>query len=454
MNTAAGSNEQQLSYSDEWKRTHPDVCVYLPQQPDGDDADNEHFLVFEAPYGGELLAMWTQGAAEGGTNQHIALARSGDGGTTWSAPQEIAGPRDDGHIASWGFPVVSRSGRIYCFCTKFTGVVDTHPAITGVLQCKYSDDNGHTWSDGGIVPFNRTNRDHPDPEVPPNFIFWQKPIRDARGRQIVGLTRHASKSVRKANTGIGWLDQETQCEFVRFDNIEEGPHPRDLRLVWLAQGDDGVRVPTPGGNGGSFAQEPSLVLLPDGRLFCVFRTLTGRIWYSVSADDGETWRQPEPLRYEDGGAEVLHPVSPGPVYALEDGRFLLLYHNTDGRTNGGAWPGDSNLNRHQAYIAVGEYRAEAHQPIWFSGPKLLCESGGVAIGASRNGEHNHGKPFRVEVATYTSLTEQSGRRMLWYPDRKHFLLGRHIADEWLTELKPPEGPSLYAPLVRKRTKGD
>ena len=47
------------------------------------------------------------------------------------------------------------------------------------------------------------------------------------------------------------------------------------------------------------------------------RTVTGRIWYSVSEDDGHSWREPEVLRYRDGGAEVLHPKSPDPLYRLE-----------------------------------------------------------------------------------------------------------------------------------------
>jgi hypothetical protein len=43
----------------------------------------------------------------------------------------------------------------------------------------------------------------------------------------------------------------------------------------------------------------------------------------------------------------------------------------------------------------------------------------------------------AEVATYPSITEKNGKITLWYPDRKHFLLGKHITEDILSTLKPP-----------------
>jgi len=37
----------------------------------------------------------------------------------------------------------------------------------------------------------------------------------------------------------------------------------------------------------------------------------------------------------------------------------------------------------------------------------------------------------AEIATYPSLTDYKGRRVLWYPDRKYYLLGKYVTDEWL-----------------------
>src|ERR1035441_9798140 len=102
----------------EWKRSKPDVTVYLPKQGGLNDGDNEHFLVFESPKG-DLLATWTQSSIEGNGDNHIMLARSSDG-KSWAAPIKIAGPGPGEDIpeTSWGFPIVSRKGRIYCFYSQ------------------------------------------------------------------------------------------------------------------------------------------------------------------------------------------------------------------------------------------------------------------------------------------------------------------------------------------------
>ena len=107
-----------------------------------------------------------------------------------------------------------------------------------------------------------------------------------------------------ANGPNGWYP-DSRSEFVRFDNIDEGPHPRDLKLTWLPEGDS-LSVPCPfephTSRGYSLAEEPGVVLLPNGKLFTVMRTITGKIWYSVSADiDGRVWRKTEPLRLHDHG---------------------------------------------------------------------------------------------------------------------------------------------------------
>jgi hypothetical protein len=160
--------------------------------------------------------------------------------------------------------------------------------------------------------------------------------------------------------------------------------------------------------------------LPDGRLFLVVRTITGRIWYSVSDDDGHNWRPLEVLRYADNGAEVLHPKSPCPLYALADGRYLLFFHNHDGTGYGARGPWDNN-GRRPLFSALGAFEPEARQPFWFDKPKLLCDTHGVGVGPEA----------RIWLAMYSSLTESTGRRIFWYPDRKNFLLGRYLDDELL-----------------------
>ncbi len=134
---------------------------------------------------------------------------------------------------------------------------------------------------------------------------------------------------------------------------------------------------------------------------------------------------PEPLLYRDGGERMLHPKSPDPIYRLTDGRYLLFYANRDGH-DGDTGPWDMEARR-PVCIAVGEFRPDARQPLWFSNPKLLMDAQRVRVG----------KQYLNMMAMYSSLTEINGQRIIWYADRKHFVVGKVIPDEMLEDMKAP-----------------
>ena len=310
----------QQCFSEDWQRTNPDYAVYLPSRAPYHPEAADHTMVDYTP-GGDLLAIWTSAFEFRGVDQSIAFSRSTDGGVTWSARGIVSGPGPrEGQKSQWGFPVVSSSGRIYVFYNKSTGI-----GYGALLECKYSDDDGYTWMDGGVeIPYRRTKWDHPDPKVQANCIIWQKATRDSKGRQVVPLT-HGTHIYVKPHLnagGIGGTSRflsdlgEMRCEFLRFENIDEGPDPKDLELTWLPDDEDLVSVPMtaePWASAGySFCQEPGLALLPDGRLFTEMRTANGDIWYTVSDDDGHTWRETEVLRYRDGGDRMLNLI-PSPA---------------------------------------------------------------------------------------------------------------------------------------------
>ena len=92
----------------------------------------------------------------------------------------------------------------------------------------------------------------------------------------------------------------SQIEFLRIENLSQKPAPEELDISWL-NADKPITVPHATRPGFSYAQEPYTVRLPDGRLLVVMRTNTGHVWYSVSTDQGETWRKTEPLCDRDGG---------------------------------------------------------------------------------------------------------------------------------------------------------
>jgi hypothetical protein len=111
---------------------------------------------------------------------------------------------------------------------------------------------------------------------------------------------------------------------------------------------------------------------------------------------------------------------------MTDGRYLLFHEPAFGGFN----PGNSRgltSNRRPCFVAVGEFRPDAEQPIWFSKSQEFMDDDGVGIGPLQ----------RVDIGSYGSFTTRNGNNVLWYPDRKFFLLGKRITPEFLSDLKPP-----------------
>lgn len=426
----------------ELQRSQPDYVCYVPGHYDGSTHDslNEHFLVFDGP-DGSLMAVWTQasrrgdvGAGAGRQANRIVFARSEDDGVTWSPPKRLAGPPGDTeppYMASWGFPLVSQSGRIYVLWNQNQGTSGWIRMHTGTMAGCYSDDAGATWSDPVEIPMPRSPYDDPDLRIPPEWIVWQIPMRDQRGGYFVGFTRWVSRAKARRKQVESWTQIESVVEFMRFENVDEDPEPQNLHITYSAWGDQALRVPHRKDPLLSVAQEPSLVRLPDGRLFCTMRTNSGYIWYSTSSDDGETWRNPRPLLRKDHGLPILQPVCCCPIYALGEGRFILLHHNNPGDMNKS--PEATHGPRRPAFLALGEFRPGADQPLWFSESKLLMDNDGYGV----DGRHESEAPVQTAIGVYSSFTTRHGNHVLWHPDRKFFLVGKRITKEFLADLVVP-----------------
>ena len=420
-----------MDIASELQRTNPDYVVYVPKSEDGSTGDtgNEHFQVFDGP-DGSLMAVWTQSTYEGQPDQHIAFARSDDAGKTWTPPRTLAGPDPQTGVgmSSWEFPLVSKSGRIYVGFNRHVGVNDVFSHTTGVMVFVYSDDNGVTWSGEQTVPMPKSKWDNPDPAIPGNWIIWQKPLRLSEEKHLSGFTRWTSPAVRPPAPIKVWWANASTVEFMRFENIDDDPEPRDIEIRYSAADDDAIQVGMSDYPDVSVVQEPALVRLPDGRLFCTTRTAARHPYWTVSSDEGVTWSAPEPLRYRDGAAGLLHPCSPCPIYEIRPGEYFFLFHNHDGHF-GSFGPMQSGHHRRPIYLVRGEFRPDAHQPVWFSEPKFLMDNGGIAIGY---------KGGRAGLAMYASVTyEDDGVPVLWYPDRKFFLLGKRITPDFLADRAVP-----------------
>ncbi|MAE63941.1 MAG: hypothetical protein CMJ18_06675 [Phycisphaeraceae bacterium] len=441
----------QIAYAEEWKRTGPDLVVYLPDSENGHDSANQHLLVVKAP-GGAWLAFWTMGADEGQPNQSVVVARSTDRGRTWTAPAIVDGratemdpnfrapinrdrvwraaalsdeaAKDHAGMASWGFPVVvPEMGRVYCFYWKCTGVADFRYDISGALLCRYSDDDGVTWSDDRYeIPLQRTCGDNPDQAIPVSWIIWQTPLRTDLDEIIAPFTCWNSAH---SPAGPG-----SESYFMRFDNILTERDPALLTTTTFPESARGLRVPSAIDPKESFCEEPALVELSDGRFYCVMRTDAGFLSFSMSNDRSRTWSPPAPVYRDHGGPLMLHPVTPAPLYRMRDGRFLLLYCNNNGDANGGHFPCRFECwreNRWPAFASIGrEDEAHPARGLRFGPPKVLINTDGAPIGVAG----------RRDAGSYPSLLEDDNERILFYPDRKHFLLGKFLTDEWLADCDP------------------
>ena len=434
---ARGQQDVREILARELKRSEPDYVCYVPGHWDGSTHDglNEHFLVFDGP-DGSLMAIWTQsdkasGLRGGRQKNRIRFARSTDEGVTWTKPVHVAGPKtqdDPEHMASWAFPLVSKRGRIYVVYNRNIGVQGWIEMHTGRMGAVYSDDGGGTWSAAQEVPMPRSPFDDPEGKIPAEWIVWQLPMRDLKGRWFAGYSHwlHPSKAGWKKTES--WTQIESVVEFMRFENVDANPEPRDLKIRYSGWGGQALRVPYWRDPTLSVAQEPSIVRLPDKRLFSVMRTNSGMIWYSVSADDGETWSNPAPLLRKDHGRPILEPVSCCPIYPLADGRYVLLHHNHRGYFDKS--PEQSNEPRHPAFIALAEFRPKAHQPLWFSESKLFMDTGGISVDGQA-GTMNTG------IGLYSSFTTRKGNDVLWHPDRKFFLVGKKVTAGFLAGLDVP-----------------
>ena len=406
-------------------RTGPDLVIHDPtggEERRWDDEEfywlNEHILVH--PLGdGSLLATWTAERLDAPCLMRIGVKRSTDGGDSWSPLVWVdgRGVGGDGQPAAWQVPLESPDGRVYLLYPL------CHPTAgyTGGMYCRYSDDRGESWSPRYALPLPPSAIDSPDPECEPvRWIGCSGMHRTAAGQILIPFT-HWAGNPRVPAGSAPFRERYSHIELMRVDNLHATPLPDRLAFSWLNR-DAPVTAPHESVAGASFAQEPYLVDLPDGRLFMTFRTNRGEVWYAVSADQGQTWDQARPLRTRDGGPKLRHPASPCPVFRLEERRYLLLLHDNDGYVFGA----DSRWhvhNRRPTYACVGEFRAGAKQPIWWGGARLLIDNDAVPWGPPGQG--------RLESAAYVSMTHVAGRRVHWYPDRKGFLLGKRLDDNWL-----------------------
>ncbi|MDO5553130.1 MAG: sialidase family protein [Planctomycetia bacterium] len=204
---------------------------------------------------GELLLVYYAGPTHGGPGGDVVLIRSSDNGLTWSPPQVIyAGPADDRDPSLF----CTRDGTLLCSMMTDYDRRDI-PAMK--VQIIRSNDNGQTWSEPIEInsPFRKlTACSSPMIQLANGDLLlpvYGRETQDGYESDEAGK-RDRVAVVRSTDNGKTWNS---------FVIIDESPEYKN--------------------------QEPSLCLLPSGRILCMMRDRGGVSW---SDDDGKTW---SPVKY-------------------------------------------------------------------------------------------------------------------------------------------------------------
>jgi len=97
------------------------------------------------------------------------------------------------------------------------------------------------------------------------------------------------------------------------------------------------------------------------------------------------------------------------------GHYVLFIHNHDGHFQGYG-PTDTGFHRRPVFLLRGRFQPGADQPVWFDEPQFFMDHKGISLGKP-------GTTWRLDLALYSSFTVRRSQPVLWYPDRKFFLLG-------------------------------
>lgn len=252
----------------------------------------------------------------------------------------------------WSEYYASRPSQIRRSPTTKTGGVADNFACR--IAARISTDRCRTWSDRFILQDNvwKYNVKHPNllrlpsGEVLFFFVGWDSnEQRNVFMRRSHDYCESWTKMVRVSRPG--WICNN-HGRILRLNSgrivlpahapVKNGlvgaPYNDDSRLhSFVYYSDDDFRTwkesedtMTAPGRG---AHEPSIVELKDGRLMCLLRTTTGRLYQSYSHDQAVHWSKPEPTHFPAPDAEPLIARVPS------TGDLMVIWNNVESRSN---WP--------------------------------------------------------------------------------------------------------------------
>ena len=206
--------------------------------------------------------------AVSGHSRPMQWRTSCDRGRTWDEAKPLADTQGQpvaGHRASLCRLKSGRLGLVYNAETR-------RPGRDGILCFRASDDEGKCWSErtiidpGAAVMRNGTMRVLESGRVVCPVFSWMSSL-------ATGESEYPGAS-------LCW-------SWTHFSDDEGESWQRSVNEIYVPQPGDDLQ--------GAFDfEEPALEVLKDGRLLMFGRTRLGRIYQSLSADQGESWSKPEP----------------------------------------------------------------------------------------------------------------------------------------------------------------
>lgn len=271
-----------------------------------------YYIKLEKLWDGTLVAVFKGGDGIVGLWGHLQIASSSDGGESWTPPRTIAQmDHDTDHMALGQ----TRDGTlVLCFVQPHAyqnGQWDTTQVHDGPVYGVRSQDGGVTWSAPVTIDTSST-------PVPQGCNPHGKMVQLPDGTLLMCLY-------------FAYREGQAQPSYQQ--------HASDFGAYVLRSRDGGLSW----GDGSLLAAgfvEPSLYVMPSGKLIGQVVQFAGRnLWLTESDDGGYTWRAPRPIT-------GYHEYSGSSLLLLQDGRLLLAYghrsfpggvHAMISHDEGGTW---------------------------------------------------------------------------------------------------------------------
>ena len=272
------------------------------------------------------LTLGTLGETNKGSRNFSAVTTSKDKGKTWS-------PFIESNRA-YAIPFESKNGRIYTITPS-----------------------AYTWSDDGC-------------------LTWYEQVKIKQFTEFGGwgvgmpLLLDEDLIYPWAMIALSRPPRKTEVYFLESNNIYTEPDAQKIEWSLLPENGKGLKGPD-WDKPESRSEEPHIVPLSDGSLYCVFRTDQGYIGNSVSKDKGRTWSKPVALRYDEGERLIKHPLACPSLWKCSNGKYLLFIHNHNGR---------EYRERNPAWICGG---IEKDGMISWSEPEILLYSDDLTYHSGR-----------------------------------------------------------------------